>query len=67
VQGALFAAEVNAVLTNRARILFFKLRTQAHWAAETGSATGGGGARSGASVWLDYDELEMLLDENEIR
>lgn len=57
VQGALFAAEVNSALTNRARILFFRLRTQAHLALQEDTAD----LRNVDSLWLDYDELELLV------
>jgi hypothetical protein len=59
VEGALFSAESNIRVSNRARILFFRLRTHAHLAAQRGV----NGLQHNATTWLDYDELQLLVDQ----
>ena len=59
VEGALFSAESNIRVSNRARLLFFRLRTYAHLTAKRGSNT----LRHNATTWLDYDELELLVEK----
>jgi hypothetical protein len=58
IEGALFSAESNISVNNRARILFFRLRTHAHLAAQRGA----NGLRHNATTWLDYDELQLLVE-----
>ena len=57
VEGSLFAAESKLVASNRARILFFRLRTLVHLAALRGSAL-----RQNGTTWRDYDELLSLAE-----
>ena len=57
IEGALFSAESTIRVTNRARILFLRLRTHAHLAALRGVK----GLRNNGTTWMDYDELELLV------
>jgi hypothetical protein len=57
LEGALFSAESTMRVSNRARILFFRLRTHAHLAASRGDR----GLRNNGTTWMDYDELELLV------
>lgn len=59
IEGALFYAESNMRVSNRARLLFLRLRTHAHHAALRGP----NGLRNNATTWMDYDELELLVQE----
>ena len=57
IEGALFSAESTMRVSNRARILFLRLRTHAHLAALRGAK----GLRNNGTTWIDYDELELLV------
>jgi hypothetical protein len=59
VEGALFTAESKIRVSNRARLLFFRLRTYAHLTAKRGSH----GLRHNATTWMHYDELELLVEK----
>jgi hypothetical protein len=59
IAGVLFSAEATSILSNRARLLFLKLRTHAHLVASRGDA----GAFNEAAIILAYDELELLVGE----
>jgi hypothetical protein len=63
IEGALFSAEASASLSNRARIIFFRLRTHAHLAAEPDILERLGNN----TLWLDYDELALLIDNPQLR
>ena len=57
IAGHLFCAEVYAFLSNRARILFLRLRTHAHVSAQLDPPL----SRNEPSIWTFYDELESIL------
>jgi hypothetical protein len=57
IAGILFSAEANAALSNRTRILFLRLRTQAHLMALPNAPD----IVKPEALWTIYDELEALL------
>ena len=59
IEGALFSAESTMRVSNRTRILFLRLRTHAHLAALRGAKV----LRNNGTTWIDYDELELLVQE----
>jgi hypothetical protein len=59
IAGLLFHAEVNGIVSNRTRILLFRLRTHAHLAA---TAPSGPPADRTKTLWADYQELESVLE-----
>jgi hypothetical protein len=60
ISGLLFAAEANSSLPDSARLLFLRLRTDAHFRAAADDSKTVGDA---AQLWEHYTDLEMSSEK----